>query len=1434
MEKILGLDLGTNSIGWAVVNLDFENKNGKIIDIGSRIIPMSQDILGKFETGQSVSQTAERTRYRGIRRLYERDNLRRERLHRVLNILGFLPKHYKNEIDFEKKLGQFKKEVKLNYYKNDNGRYEFLFKDSFNEMTKDFPNQKIPYDWTLYYLRKKALSQSLSKEELAWIILNFNQKRGYYQLRGEEDEVKEVKEKTFEVLTVKDLIDTGEKLKKTGEILYKVIFDNGWEYDRPITKTENWRNKTKEYIVSTSKNKDGTIKRIFKAVDSEKDWLAIKRKTEQELDSYLNLNKNLTVATYIYEALLKNSSQKIRGKLIKTIERKYYKDELKKILSKQIELQPTLFTRELYEKSILELYPNNEAHRNNIRSKDFKYLFVEDIIFYQRPLKSKKSTIGTCQYETRSYWKSVRDNQTGEVNRLEVKDEPLTAISKSHPLYQEFRIWQWLLNLHIYQKYDAKGNLVDKDITSKLLQTEDAYAKLFDFLSQRKDIKQNTLLSYFFKKKVEKENHRWNYPEDKTYPLNETRAEMLNRLSKIDTINPNVFLVREIEHKLWHIIFSVKDSQQFKTALRTFAKKNNLPEDAFVKAFEKHPPYKNDYGAYSEKAIKKILPLMRMGKYWNLENIHPFVLDRINKLINGEFDDKIATRVREKAISLNNITDFRGLPLWLTSYIVYNRHSESGDTQQWKRPEDIDNFLNTFKQHSLRNPIVEQVVLETLRTVRDIWKHYGEGKENFFDEIHIELGRELKNPAAVRQKISQKNTENQNTNERIRLLLQEMITDGARPHSPSHQEILKIYEEGVYQNAEKPGEEIEKIRKSNSPKPNDIKKYKLWLEQGYVSPYTGVTIPLAKLFTTDYQIEHIIPQSRYFDDSMNNKVICESAVNELKGNQTAYEFVQKHGGEKVNLGQGRSVEVLRFEDFESHCNRYFKKNKTKLRNLLTEEIPEGFINRQLNDSRYISKLVKSLLGNIVRQKDEEYVTPTNLLPVTGAITSKLKQDWGLNDQWNELILPRFERLNRLTQTKDFTTKNTNGIVIPTVPDKLRRGFSKKRIDHRHHALDALVVACCTRKHIQYINSLNNEKKKYDLQASLMVKNDKGQYTKHFQLPWPSFPTDVKNALETCIVSFKQNLRVINRTNNKYWKYVDGRKQLVRQEGKNFAVRKPLHKETVSGLLKEKATKGKIYTAVRTALSDIKNRKHWDKITDTGIKGILDKHLKNYVNNKGEEDFDRAFSPEGIEELNNNIVALNNGKKHNPIYKVRLKEEGSKFPVSHNDNFHKNKKYVEAAKGSNLYFAIYINEKGERKFETIPLFEAIEHQKQQVSEGIPYKEQTRIPINHNLGKLLFTLSPNDLVYVPTDEEIENPDLVNLNNLTKEQTNRIYKMVSTTKGECHFVPFYYSSPIQKNEMGTNNKNQNTINNEFQIKSRCWKLKVDRLGNITLVTR
>ncbi|APQ17683.1 type II CRISPR RNA-guided endonuclease Cas9 [Maribacter hydrothermalis] len=1510
MKKILGLDLGTNSIGWALIENSFTEKEGKINDMGVRIIPMSADILGKFDAGQSHSQTAERTGYRGTRRLYQRDNLRRERLHRVLHILGFLPKHYDEHIDFEKRLGQFKegKEIKLNYRCNVENKHEFIFISSFNEMLTEFKKAqpelfylksngeetKIPYDWTLYYLRKKALSQPLTKQELAWIILNFNQKRGYYQLRGEE--IDDDKNKQFVKLKVKEVINSGEAVK--GKPLFDVIFENGWKYDKQVVKTEDWIDRTKEFIVTTKVLKNGDLKRSYKTVDSEKDWAAIKAKTEQDIE-----RSNKTVGEFIYETLLENPTQKIRGKLVKTIERKFYKEELKNILIKQIELQPTLFSEELYKACIEELYPRNEAHQNAIKNRDFIYLLMDDIIFYQRPLKSQKSNISGCQLEQRVYYKANKDSGENEEVKQAVK-----AIPKSHPLFQEFRNWQWLQNLKIYNKVDTeKGELTD--VTKQLLPSEDSWVNLFNFLQCKKELEQKQFIKYFIDKKLinktEKDHYRWNYVEDKKYPFTETRAQFISRLTKVEGIEEiNTFLDKKTQigtkdnspfvsriEQLWHIIYSVSDIKEYESALEKFAIKHHLNEESFVANFIKFPPFKSDYGSYSKKALNKLLPLMRRGNYWTENDISEKVklrvseiMERVNALNLKEdysskelaetlvnvSDDDVKKQLIKSFVSFKDRNPLMGLNTFQATYLVYGRHSEVGDIQNWKTPDDIDTYLKNFKQHSLRNPIVEQVVTETLRVVRDIWKHHGKSQTNFFNEIHVELGREMKNPADKRKRISERNTENENTNNRIREILKDLMNDASiqgdvRDYSPSQQGILKIYEEGVYQNpkvdySKVSEDEITKIRRSNNPTQKEIQRYRLWLEQGYISPYTCKPIPLSKLFTHHYQIEHIIPQSRYFDNSSSNKIICESEVNEDKDNKTAFEYLKDKGENVIN-----GHKLLSLAAYEAHVNKYFKNNRQKLKNLLSEDIPEGFINRQMNDSRYISKLVKGLLSNIVREEGEQEVTSKNLIPVTGSVTSKLKNDWGLNDKWNELILPRFKRLNQLTQTNDFTTANTNGNTIPTVPDELLKGFSKKRIDHRHHALDALVVACCTRNHSNYLSALNTENKNYGLRDKLLIKNDNDHYTKSFQMPWHGFTTEAKNQLEETVISFKQNLRVINKANNKFWSYKDENgklnldkngkpiKKLRKQtKGDNWAVRQPLHEETISGIVNlpwVKAEKEKFTYATRKSLDKSFDLKKIEKITDTGIQKIL----RNYLMQEKFKELDKkdkevynselAFSQEGLEDLNSNIEQFNDQKPHKPIYKVRLFEKGSgRFALGFKGI--NAKKYAQGS--PNLYFNIYRNEDGQY-YETVPLNKVIIHQKN--AANMPKKNRTPVPISNTainrskevLVDYKMTLSPLDLVYIPTEEELNNINSLDFNNLSKSQRKRLYNVNDFSGYTIYFSPNTLAKSIcpkevdmkfdEKKQKPTGSFDSKTASLDgMSIKERCIKLIIDRLGNIS----
>ncbi|GJN62781.1 hypothetical protein ELAK_29310 [Elizabethkingia anophelis] len=1426
VKNILGLDLGTNSVGWALIKQDFENKQGDILGMGSRIIPMSQDVLGDFGKGNSISQTAERTKYRSVRRLRERFLLRRERLHRVLNVLDFLPEHYASQIDFNKRFGKFKEETEPKLaYSNDG----FIFKKSFEEMISDFKthqpqllenNKKVPYDWTIYYLRNKALSHKIEKEELAWILLNFNQKRGYYQLRGEEEEENPNKLIEFYSLKIVDVL-ADEPQKGKSDIWYSLILENGWIYRRsskiPLL---DWKGKTRDFIVTTDLNDDGSVKtdkkgnekRSFRA-PGENDWTLVKKKTEQEID-----NSDKTVGAYIYEALLQNPKQKIKGKLVRTIERKFYKAELKQILEKQMEFHPELRQDDLYSDCVRELYKNNEAHQLTLSKKDFVHLFMEDIIFYQRPLRSQKSSISNCTLEFRKY----KDENGTEHTQY------LKAIPKSNPYYQEFRIWQWMYNLNIYKKED------DTNVTKEFLNSKADFESLFEFLNNKKEVDQKALLKHF---KLNDKMHRWKYVEDKKYPCNETKTMISERLKKVENISDD-FLTREMEQKIWHIIYSVNDKVEYEKALKSFAGKNNLEENSFFEAFKKFPPFKSEYGAFSEKAIKKLLPLMRLGKHWDYSNISEQSKSRIQKIITGEYDENIKDRVREKAVHLTTETDFQGLQLWLAQYIVYGRHSEAAMLGKWNSADDLEEFLKEFKQHSLRNPIVEQVITETLRVVKDIWVKYGNGAKDFFNEIHIELGREMKLPAEDRKKITNQISENENTNLRIKALLAEMMVDSSvenvRPFSPMQQEILKIYEDGVLNSDIEIEDDILKISKTAQPSPSDLKRYKLWLEQKYKSPYTGQIIPLNKLFTPEYEIEHIIPQSRYFDDSFSNKVICEAAVNKLKDNFIGLGFIKQFGGTIVECGNGKSVTVLKEDQYEDFVKKHYANNRSKRNKLLLEDIPEKMIERQMNDTRYISKYISGVLSNIVRTEDgtDDGVNSKNIVPGNGKITNTLKQDWGLNDIWNDLILPRFERMNQLTNSTDFTVWNENHQkFLPTVPVEFSKGFSKKRIDHRHHALDALVIACATKDHVNLLNnqSAKSDTKRYDLKKKLMkfekvvYKNPhtgekiEREVPKQFLKPWETFTVDAKSRLETIIVSFKQNLRVINKATNYYEKYVEKEgekvKERVEQTGTNWAIRKPMHKETVSGkidLPRIKVPKGKILTATRKNLDTSFDLKTIGSITDTGIQKILKNYLQYKDNNP-----ELAFSPEGIEDMNKNIEKFNDGKAHQPIIKVRIFELGSKFPLGQSGN--KKDKYVEAAKGTNLFFAVYEDKNGKRSYETIPLNEVIERQKQ----GL-----TVVDLK---GVNDFYLSPNDLVYVPSEDELENVSMIDYNKLSNE---KVYKVVSFTGNQIFFVrQDVATSIVNKAEFSSLNKMERAIGGTM-IKEVFVKIKIDRLGNISKV--
>ncbi len=1790
MKRILGLDLGTNSIGWALIEIDHEKGIVKIIGLGSRILPMDAGEISDFESSGKIKSTAaQRTEKRGPRRLNERYLLRRDRLHLVLDLLDALPKHYKLEIDFNnekgERSGQFKKnsEPKLAYLsKQKNKKAGFLFMDSYKEMLGDIGSEnvknkkgnRIPYDWTLYYLRQKALSKEISLGELAWVLLSYNQKRGYEKTEVEDKSIKEneiieeldlrVKEvipnidkdgrQYYEIhlegndnfvykeysdvqMTFKDdlkeivktsiLKENGDIDKSTFSVIdiyeleiqdvvyektdnknahkYTFKFSNGWE---DISEKKNYTNqfnklqgKKYDYIVASEFDSNKNLKKqSFRKPDfsdNSNDWTLLKKKTEKEAltynydNGYIDYNTKEPkkyISTRIYN-VLKNDAQtdnrtKIIGGMFQVVDRDFYREELNQIITTQKQFNKGLEDKKVFEQCVNILYPKNKNHQESLlkNKSAIQHLLVEDVLLYQRPLNSKKSEIANCKYEIR-YWKNVEDKNGNpieevdiETGELKTKKEPvyIKVVSTSHPYFQEFRIWDKLHNLRLIQLEKEVGgkSLTNQDITKDYFKSEKEYQELFEELNNRKSLSQDQFLAYCKKKfkidyKPKDSNYAWNFPEDEEIKGNETRVSFATRFKRCGFAEYTDFLMQEKERELWHYLYSVSykertanDNKSAVTFFNNYFKGfdiDNEVKEKIIKDFVNYPNFTSRYCAYSEKALKKLLPLIRLSEpkesdQWTTEEWYvkwkesliarekdilrklkeiDFSAENIdyNKVVNTIVDLQKGEIPFPKGLfnifrNFEKLEEFKNLNLTQASYLVYGRHSELAQAKYWTSPDEIRKQLHQeLKQHSLNNPVAEKVLLEMMQIVADIWDYYGEGKERFFSKIHLEVGRELKKSAKEKESETKRMSGNRAQNKRIRQVLEEFLANNpynANPKNSDHIERLKIVEEGAEhtKNTDKDffndksysKKDIEDILKKPHITQEDFDKYKLWIEQGYKSPYTNLIIKLTDLFDGNkYNIDHVFPQASVTNNSLSNKVVCEREVNKLKSDQTGRDFINNPKQREIYCtAHNRNVSVVSDEVYVSNIKTQFSGTKRYI--LLSKDIPKGFTNSQMNNARHIARKAMELLSHIVREPGEVEFRSKNVLPVTGMVTTELKRVWKLDQVWRELVAPRFIRLNELTQSNLFgdwqVSKNGQKYFDCNLDESIREkdeSYDIKRIDHRHHALDALVVALCTEEHVNYINNINanakseNYGKQKQIEKYRQTLKRKIKFTKkddeqdennwYYMLPgeirqtvaensrrdsvleksylykeFESFGQDYKKmiltALQDTIVTFKQNLRVINKTVNRYNK-TPNKNKFEKQntdngQQQNWSIRRSLGKDTFYG---RQTINGEEKIVIRKDLDTSFNSDKIKTISDSAgrTKNILLNHLKQFdtvelpleeaincfeallekqefeaiindsengfqsvddliahlrentykyrktdysklnvfidkiserdfrnekqFNGKIEEHPEIAFTPEEIEEMNKseNIRKLNDDKNHKPIKKVKISRGfGNQRALNEEDKESvKSKQYIVNDAGSNLYLGFYEriyqddngNEARERKFKGIGLMDLIETLKQDKTKRfnpLPdkiYNEKLNKDNELNEYRIVFTLSPLDLVYVPTDEEIENLSKVDFNNLTKEQTERIYKYVDGSEDIANFVPYSVSKPIWRfhgknnkdifkelsnngkinipekeliqNEFGLGsqqNKNQNMIDGKTQVKKICWKLKVDRLGYIS----
>ncbi|MDN5479278.1 MAG: type II CRISPR RNA-guided endonuclease Cas9, partial [Chryseobacterium sp.] len=441
------------------------------------------------------------------------------------------------------------------------------------------------------------------------------------------------------------------------------------------------------------------------------------------------------------------------------------------------------------------------------------------------------------------------------------------------------------------------------------------------------------------------------------------------------------------------------------------------------------------------------------------------------------------------------------------NYAGYN-HSKNSLTKEQLENRVLKDQLEILPKNSLRNPVVEKILNQMINLVNEVSKEYWRP-----DEIRIELARELKNNAEERAN----------------------MTSEINKATVQHQKYTEI---------------LQREFGIKAPSRNDIIRYKLYLElanNGFKDLYTDVKIERENLFTEKYDIDHIIPQSRFFDDSFSNKVLVPRSANLKKGNFTAFDYLEIEGKEKLE----KFLNIIK-ELYDKGVITKAKYEKLQKKGI---EIGDGFIERDLRNTQYIAKKSKEILFEITN----------SVVSTSGRITDKLREDWNLVNTMKELNLEKYKKLG-LTET----------IINSKGEEKQRIIDWTKRNDHRHHAMDALTVAFTTHNHIQYLNYLNarkDEKHKehqniFAIENTItkVIEKKNGSKERRFIEPIKNLRIDAKRHLDEVLISHKAKNKFVTKNINK-----------IKKKGSVVAKteltpRGQLHKETIYGSSKFLKTK----------------------------------------------------------------------------------------------------------------------------------------------------------------------------------------------------------------------------------------------------------------------
>ena len=843
--------------------------------------------------------------------------------------------------------------------------------------------------------------------------------------------------------------------------------------------------------------------------------------------------------------------------------REAYIEEYDRIMAVQQEFYPEILTDELIQR---------------IRDR---------IIFYQRPLKSCKQLVSTCEFE-----KKERVVQVKRINKDGVEELVERTITigpkvapKSSPIFQVCKVWESIQNIRLYYP----------DGTERKLEQEEKQ-KLFDYLQKNDKLSLTALRKVL---KIKPKEKLWcDKLLEKGIAGNTTAAilrkalkgyEQYEGLLRFDlTIRDghkadedgvihsivDESYQNEPLYKLWHILYSIEDREEMRSALvKQLEIKEEDLDDGLMDALYKIDFVKQGYGNKSAKFICKLLPHLQEGKMYS------------------------------------EAAEAAGV-----------RHSDSMTAQE----RDERSLLETIpllEKNALRQPVVEKILNQMINLVNALKREYGE-----IDEVRVELARELKMSREEREETTRSNNAREKKNKDI-------------------------------------AEDIKEYKEYNiTPTKSRIQKYRLWQESAKSCIYCGKHVDLVQFLRgEEIEVEHIIPRSILFDDSMSNKVCACRSCNQEKGNRFAMEYIQSKGWEQDYIERVDSL-------FHAKEISYSKRQRLLM---LPKDLPEDFIERHLRLSQYISREAQGILRKGIRLVSAS----------EGGVTAKLRQLWGYDNILRDLNLERYRSMG---ETEVVTVEHRDGERT----DERIKDWSKRK-DHRHHAIDALVVACTRQSYIQRLNRVNAEADREEMDAFIKEQQQKPTHSKGEKLSllenWlirqPHFSTgEVMKQAEGILVSLRPGKRTISRGRNIYKR--SGKTDVQRGV---LIPRGALSEETIYGVIR---VNGEDKVVCKYPLQSLKPK---------DVEYIVDKELRDKVRKRIEQRGEKeAFAePLYLDEAQTQEVRS--------VRCFTGKDQAKLIPLRYNDE---SEAVGFVAPGSNHHLALYRNEEGRLVESVVTFWQAI--------------------------------------------------------------------------------------------------------------------------------